>query len=315
MTRRLSPWNLGASLYMPATRTDITDAIISNKISGLRSLIICLEDAVSEADIPQALENLQGILAALTAEKQRAGNQNWPLVFIRPRHPEMGLWLREYCDLSAVDGLVLPKFTQKTLPVWWQVVKNTPLCMMPTLETEEVCDVVQMRELAQVLKSHPCHDKIIALRIGGNDLMNVISLRRPRHLTLYDGPMGYVIKMLVSVFAPHDFAMTAPVCEHIDDHDVMTRELALDIAHGLVGKTAIHPNQVAVIEQALRVSADEHADALRILNSTQAVFKSQGAMCEPATHRRWASAILARARVYGIAQRKIDEQSFKTQNG
>ena len=193
--------------------------------------------------------------------------------------------------------------------------KNTPLCMMPTLETEEVCDVVQMRELAQVLKSHPCHDKIIALRIGGNDLMNVISLRRPRHLTLYDGPMGYVIKMLVSVFAPHDFAMTAPVCEHIDDHDVMTRELALDIAHGLVGKTAIHPNQVAVIEQALRVSADEHADALRILNSTQAVFKSQGAMCEPATHRRWASAILARARVYGIAQRKTDGQSFKTQNG
>lgn len=314
MTRRLSPWNLGASLYMPATRTDITDAIISNKISGLRSLIICLEDAVSEADIPQALENLQDILAALTAEKRRAGNHNWPLVFIRPRHPEMGLWLREHCDLSAVDGLVLPKFTQKTLPVWWQVVKNTPLCMMPTLETEEVCDVVQMRELAQVLKSHPCHDKIIALRIGGNDLMNVISLRRPRHLTLYDGPMGYVIKMLVSVFAPHDFAMTAPVCEHIDNHDVMTREMALDIAHGLVGKTAIHPNQVAVIEQALRVSADEHADALRILNSTQAVFKSQGAMCEPATHRRWASAILARARVYGIAQRKTDEQSFKTQN-
>ena len=68
MTRRLSPWNLGASLYMPATRTDITDAIIRNKISGLRSLIICLEDAVSEADIPQALNNLQGILAALTAE-------------------------------------------------------------------------------------------------------------------------------------------------------------------------------------------------------------------------------------------------------
>ena len=33
MTRRLSPWNLGASLYMPATRTDITDAIIRNKIS------------------------------------------------------------------------------------------------------------------------------------------------------------------------------------------------------------------------------------------------------------------------------------------
>ena len=48
--------------------------------------------------------------------------------------------------------------------------------------------------------------------------------------------MGYVIKMLVSVFGPRDFAPTAPVCEHIDDHAVMARELALDMAHGLVGK-------------------------------------------------------------------------------
>ncbi len=29
--------------------------------------------------------------------------------------------------------------------------------------------------------------------------------------------MGYVIRMLVSVFGPRDFALTAPVCEHIDD--------------------------------------------------------------------------------------------------
>ncbi len=50
----------------------------------------------------------------------------------------------------------------------------------------------------------------------------------------------------------------------------------MDIAHGLVGKTAIHPDQISVIEEALKVSHGEHSDALRILNSTQAVFKSQG---------------------------------------
>ncbi|MGC6738947.1 HpcH/HpaI aldolase/citrate lyase family protein, partial [Escherichia coli] len=88
---------------------------------------------------------------------------------------------------------------------------------------------------------------------------------------------GYVIKMLVSVFGPRDFALTAPVCEHIDDHAVMARELALDMAHGLVGKTAIHPGQIEVIQNALMVTQGEHSDALRILNSTQAVFKSQGA--------------------------------------
>jgi citrate lyase beta subunit len=302
MNQRLSPWHLGATLYMPATRTDIAEVILHRKIEGLRSLVICLEDAVSESDIPLALNNLSELLAVLAQAKLVSNRSDWPLVFIRPRHVAMGQLLTDTFDLSAIDGLVLPKFTLASLPEWWKVVQQTDLCVMPTLETEEVFDVVQMRALALELQSHPCHPRIIALRIGGNDLMNVVSLRRSHQFTLYDGPMGYVIKMLVAVFGARDFALTAPVCEHIDDHHIMDRELALDIAHGLVGKTAIHPNQINKIEQALMVSQADYSDALHILNSTQAIFKSQGSMCEPATHRRWASKILARAQVYGIAQ-------------
>ncbi len=38
--------------------------------------------------------------------------------------------------------------------------------MMPTLETEEVYDVIKMQALANELSSHDCRDRIIALRIG-----------------------------------------------------------------------------------------------------------------------------------------------------
>lgn len=307
MTKRLSPYRLGATLYMPATRSDIARSIINNNIAGLRSIVICLEDAVSEADIPAAMTNLKQVLTLLCKAKAEGLGAEWPLVFIRPRHVDMGRYLTSKLDLSPIDGLVLPKFTFASLPVWWDIMKDSHLCMMPTLETEDVFDVIKMHELATFLVEHPCHQRIIALRIGGNDLMNVISQRRPRNLTLYDSPMGYVIKMLVAVFGSRDFALTSPVCEHIDDHHVMERELALDMAHGLVGKTAIHPNQVAKIERALMVSAADHEDALRILNSSQAVFKSQGAMCEPATHRRWAARVLEQAQVYGIAQENIPE--------
>jgi len=307
MTKRLSPYRLGATLYMPATRSDIAKSVLNNEIEGLRSIVICLEDAVSEADVPAAMNNLKQILTALRSAKAEGQGAEWPLVFIRPRHVEMGQYLTTSLDLSPVDGLVLPKFTLASLPQWWDIMKDTHLCMMPTLETEDVFDVMQMRELATTLVGHPCHNRIIALRIGGNALMNVISLRRPRNLTLYDSPMGYVIKMLVAVFGSRDFSLTSPVCEHIDDHNVMEQELALDMAHGLVGKTAIHPNQIAKIERALMVTPADHADALRILNSSQAVFKSQGAMCEPATHRRWASRVLEQAQVYGIAQESLQE--------
>ena len=307
MTKRLSPYRLGATLYMPATRSDIASSIMNNNIAGLRSIVICLEDAVSEADIPVAMANLKRVLTALCKAKAAGLGAEWPLVFIRPRHVDMGRYLTTTLDLSPIDGLVLPKFTFASLPVWWDIMKDSHLCMMPTLETEDVFDVIKMHELATILTGHPCHPRIIALRIGGNDLMNVISQRRPRNLTLYDSPMGYVIKMLVAVFGSRDFALTSPVCEHIDDHHVMERELALDMAHGLVGKTAIHPNQIAKIERALMVTAADHEDALRILNSSQAVFKSQGAMCEPATHRRWAARVLEQAQVYGIAQENMPE--------
>ncbi|MGB8664800.1 MAG: HpcH/HpaI aldolase/citrate lyase family protein [Serratia inhibens] len=307
MTKRLSPYRLGATLYMPATRSDIAKSVLNNEIEGLRSIVICLEDAVSEADLPMAIDNLKQVLSALSSARTAGHGAEWPLVFIRPRHTQMGQYLTETVDLSPIDGLVLPKFTLASLPEWWAIMKDTHLCMMPTLETEDVFDVIQMQKLAATLVGHPCHERIIALRIGGNDLMNVISLRRPRNLTLYDSPMGYVIKMLVAVFGSRDFALTSPVCEHIDDHSVIERELALDMAHGLVGKTAIHPNQIAKIERALMVTPTDHADALRILNSSQAVFKSQGAMCEPATHRRWAARVLEQAQIYGIAQDTVPE--------
>ncbi|PHM36979.1 HpcH/HpaI aldolase/citrate lyase family protein [Xenorhabdus innexi] len=292
---------LGATLYMPATRQNIIEIILCNKVVGLRSLVICLEDSVADQDIPVAIENLVSVLQTLTKARSSAANtEHYPLIFIRPRNLSMARYLINTVDLSAVTGLVLPKFTQLSLPEWWDIIASTHLGVMPTLETEDVFDVQQMNHLADKLKSHPCCERIIALRIGGNDLLNLISIRRSREFTLYDGPMGYVIKMLVAVFGSRGFYLTAPVCEHIDDLELLEKELQLDIAHGLIGKTAIHPRQVERIHKALMVNSRDYADALQILNAKQAVFKSHGAMCEPATHRRWAVNILERAKYNGV---------------
>lgn len=295
-----SPFALGATLYMPATRGDIADIIMNGKIPGLRSLVICLEDAISEPEVSVALRKLNQLLARLAREKSARDETDWPLIFIRPRHIAMGRQLGADFNLNAVDGFVLPKFTRAALNSWWDIVKASSLCLMPTLETEDVFDADEMRKLARALERHPCRQRIVALRIGGNDLLNVIAMRRSRKATLYDGPMGYVIKMLVAVFGARQFALTAPVCEQIDDTGLLEQELTLDMEHGLVGKTAIHPAQIEIIQRALMVDPRDHADALRILNSGQAVFKSQGAMCEPATHRQWAATILERVRVYGV---------------
>lgn len=302
-----SPYLLGASLYMPAVRTDLIEVVLKNKIPGLNSLIICFEDALAEQDIMAGLDNLRALLRALADHASANPNTNIsanqghqrPLVFIRPRHTAMARILVNEFDLTAINGLVLPKFTQDSLGEWSDILAPTHLLWMPTLETVDVFDAQAMSQLATALANHPCRARMLAIRVGGNDLLSALSLRRARQATLYDGPLGYVLKMLVSTFGARQFSLTAPVCELIDRTDILAAELAIDIEHGFVGKTAIHPAQVEVINQALAVDGADYEDALRIINSGQAVFKHNGAMCEPATHARWAENILTRARYYG----------------
>ncbi|WP_159335444.1 HpcH/HpaI aldolase/citrate lyase family protein, partial [Klebsiella pneumoniae] len=39
MKKQPNPWELGATLYMPATRKDIAEVVLEGKIPGLRSLV------------------------------------------------------------------------------------------------------------------------------------------------------------------------------------------------------------------------------------------------------------------------------------
>jgi citrate lyase beta subunit len=58
---------------------------------------------------------------------------------------------------------------------------------------------------------------------------------------------------------------------------------------------------VRTIEGHYAVAAGDLQVAEEILaNSAPPVFRLQGAMCEPATHRRWAALIAERARIYGV---------------
>ncbi|WP_122420809.1 HpcH/HpaI aldolase/citrate lyase family protein [Pseudomonas viridiflava] len=293
-----SPYALGATLYMPATRDDILDVVFAEKLPELRSLVVCLEDAVALIDIETALVNLRQVLTRI---QDRGGRPaNGPLLFVRPRDAAMARILNDWPLMVHVDGFVVPKLSLKTLGSWEQAVTNPALALMPTLETPEVFNPTAMVELGQALKAN-LDERIIALRIGGNDLMGCLGLRRNPAMTLYGTPMGYVIPMLAGVMGSQGFALTAPVFEQLATPDILQQELTLDIANGLVGKTAIHPSQVNIIQNALRVSLEDMNSARMILNSVApAVFKYNDAMCEPATHYKWATHIMERAKWHGV---------------
>lgn len=285
---------LGASLYVPATRADLVDIGNGVKYPQLRSVIFCTEDAVRSDDLPLALANLERALRTFTPSSV--------MRFVRVRNPSV---LRHMLGLAGVDrltGFVIPKATRRNLPDYLDAFGSADsFLLMLTLESAEVFDPAEMAAFRNLLLDDACRPRLLSLRIGGNDLLQLLGLRRPRQRSIYATPLGPVISQLVATFRPHGINLTAPVFEMLGRRNLLARETRRDLDHGLFGKSAIHPAQVAVIESQYAVDRWELIDAETILApGVPSVFRLHDAMCEPATHHGWAQLIRERARLYGV---------------
>ncbi len=293
-SKLFSPWCLGAPLYMPGNRRDIIEIANGEKYSMLRSMIFCTEDAVSRTDVDSCVRHIGLCLQGFRDSSHR-------FRFIRARNPEILARLLDLPDIEKVDGFVLPKFNESVFHAYFDQLQGTPFKVMPTLETREVFDFNAMSELRQGLSQDDIAQRILMLRIGGNDLMNLLGIRRPRSFTLYETPIGSVIAQLVTIFRPYGFSLSAPVFEYLDDPDTLQKEMKLDLAYGLIGKTAIHPTQVPIIESAYAVDAEDYQMAISLSDrEAPAVFRMHNAMCEVATHQQWAESIINRQMCYGV---------------
>lgn len=285
---------LGASLYLPATRTDLIDVVRGVKLSNVRSVIFCTEDSVHLNDVGAAIENLREPLRALTRSSPQ-------MRFIRVRNPEVMRLVLALPGVEKLDGFVLPKVTRSALADYLKLLRGTSHLIMPTLETKEVFDEREMGALRRVMDKNSVRERVISLRIGGNDLLSILGMRRPRGRTLYQTSLGQVIARLVTTFKPAGFNLSAPVFEYLNDVDTLQREVEEDLAHGLVGKTAIHPDQVPLIHACYRVGVSDLEMAKHILNEdAPAVFRMHDSMCEPATHRNWAQNLCKSASYFGL---------------
>lgn len=285
---------LGATLYVPATRHDIVEIANQRKFCSLKSVVFCTEDAILKEELPDALANLHRSLHQFCrADMMR---------FIRPRNPQTLCSLLNLPGIQKIDGFVLPKATVENLKIYSQLLeRHESFWIMITLETEEVFDPEKMRRMRDVLANAPYKNRILTIRIGGLDLLNILGIRRVCDRTIYDTPVGHCIYQLVSIFKPLGFNLSAPAYECFENFNTLMDEVELDLLNGLFGKTAIHPQQINFIQSAYRVSRQDIEMAKAILDSqSPAVFRMHNIMCEKATHEKWARAIIERSKIYGV---------------
>ena len=288
--------SMGASLYLPANHKHLMEVADGARLGQTRSLIFCTEDAVADADLSWALFNLSVVLANMKPEIMAER-------FVRVRNPEVLARVLAMPGAEKLTGFVIPKCTRHNFDAYFKQVRHTEHMLMPTLETADVFSDEEMRLFREVLEAPGVRSRILALRIGGNDLLALLGLRRPRTMTIYRTPLGPVIARLVTTFRPYGFVLTAPVFEHLDLPELLDQEVTEDMAYGMVGKTAIHPNQIALIEQHYRVKARDLEAARAILDQdSPAVFKMHNSMCEVATHRAWAQRMVDQSNIFGAHQ-------------
>lgn len=344
---------LGATLYVPATRSDLRGTLSRRAAEGVRSLVIDLEDAVADHEVADAALVAGRALAELATEQLPA------LLFVRVRTPEhiAAIGAVDPAELGALAGFVLPKFTAATGARFLAETAavstglGRTVYAMPVLETPEVLyretrdeALSAVRDLLAQYREH-----ILAVRLGATDLCGLYGIRRDRDLTIYDvGVVAELISQVVNHLGRTDgtgYAITGPVWEYFagherlfrpqlratpfaekaatrfrhrlvkDDADALLREVVLDRANGLTGKTVIHPSHVPVVHALSVVPHEEYRDALDVLGSDLIAVQASGyrnKMNETRPHRRWAQRVVDRASVFGVARDEVSHVDILT---
>ena len=308
----LLPYRIGGLLYTPATNTTIVPKLQENAIPGLTSIVFCLEDAIGDAQLPAAERNLKQSLQ--TMEQTAA-----PLLFVRVRTPEHLAHLGEFLaeELDRLTGFVLPKFDESNLQGYFTALEGinrqteNPKYIMPILESRAIARSSRRVQVLETLRHSMAavKDRILNVRVGGNDFSNIYGLRRNVHQNIYQ--MGVVRDILVdilNVFAD-EYVVSGPVWEFYDNgtNDLwktgLIRELELDRLNGFIGKTAIHPSQLPLICESLMPTESDFQDAMSILNWSSSSGVMSGAagnrMNEVKTHQKWAERTYKLGVLYG----------------
>ncbi|MET9123118.1 MULTISPECIES: HpcH/HpaI aldolase/citrate lyase family protein [unclassified Streptomyces] len=347
---RLLAAALGATLYSPATRPQLADDVLKQAARGVVSMVLCLEDSIDDSEVVAAEQNLVRQFADLAARPAAELPLLFVRVREPEQIPDLvrrfgasvrllsGFVLPKFTEERGVPFLEALTAAEAA--------SGRRLFAMPVLESPCLLYLESRREtlagISRVVDKY--RDRVLALRLGVTDFCSAYGLRRAPDMTAYDVQIvASVIADVVNTLGRADgtgFTVTGPVWEYFrvqermfkpqlrrspfqegeveelrealieHDMDGLLREIALDRANGLLGKTCIHPSHVPAVHALSVVSHEEWSDAQDILRPERGgggVLRSAytNKMNEVKPHRAWAERTLERAEVFGVANEDI----------
>ncbi|MBD0837422.1 HpcH/HpaI aldolase/citrate lyase family protein [Streptomyces sp. TRM68416] len=347
---RLLSTALGATLYSPATRPRLADDILKQADRGVVSMVLCLEDSIGDQDVPAGEENLVRQFTDLAGRDRDELPLLFIRVRHPEQIPDLARRLGPAVRLLSgfvlpkfTEERGIPFLEALTAA---ETASGRRLFAMPVLESPELLyresRVETLEGIFRAVDKY--RERVLALRLGVTDFCSSYGLRRAPDMTAYDVQIvASVIADVVNMLGRADgtgFTVTGPVWEYfrvqermfkpqlrrspflegqaeelreaLIEHamDGLLREIALDQANGLTGKTCIHPSHVLPVHALSVVSHEEFSDAQDILRPEQGgggVLRSQytNKMNEVKPHRAWAERTMLRAEVFGVANEDV----------
>ncbi|MBQ0017919.1 MAG: HpcH/HpaI aldolase/citrate lyase family protein [Clostridiales bacterium] len=243
-------------------------------------------------------------------------------------------------EVRSLCGINFPKFNAENGYEYFAYLKDLNdkfgeiLYGMPIIEDPEVAykesRIQQLIGIKKILDKY--HDLVLQVRVGGTDFSSVFGVRRGVDYTLYDiMTVSECISDIINVCGRNnEYVISGPVWEYfrapkemmfeeLPHHDIedylmrrqplvngeidgLLREVILDKANGMVGRTVIHPTHVKFVNAMLAVTAEEYSDACQILETSGGVVKGAGGnkMNEIKPHTNWAKKVYNCARAFGV---------------
>lgn len=252
-----------SKLFVPGNRPELFAKAMA---SGADAISFDLEDAVPQARKAEARANLAAFLGRpdLPAGK---------VIIVRTNAPSSPEFAADLVALAGrrVDMLNLPKIDHA------RDVTAAVVAMASLLAAEQAPELLinietplGLRNAADIARAHP---RVAGLQLGLGDLFETLGIERRDPANLH--ATLFALRMATAEAGVFAYDSAYP---DVDDEAGFRTEAGIARRLGYLGKSCIHPRQIALANAAFQPSREEIAQARRIVAAAaEAVGQGRGA--------------------------------------
>lgn len=245
-----------SKLFVPGSRPDLFDKAMASKADALS---FDLEDAVAPTRKQEARNALAYWLASPDFAAAHALHPK--KIIVRVNAADTPYFA---ADLDALGGLPIDLLNLPKVESATALREAAAQAIAAGFQNEFLITVETPRALASAAELAAAHPRVAGLQLGLADLFEPLGIDRYQPETL----RAVMLSLRLAAGCAGKYAMDAAYAR-VRDAEGFRAEAQLARSLGFLGKSCVHPSQVAIANEVFGFSAEEVAEAERIVSASR----------------------------------------------